>query len=327
MGAEVMQVPKNVFVHAMGLCESTQIGAGTRIWAFAHVLPAARVGCDCNICDGVFIENEVQIGDRVTIKSGVQVWDGITLEDDVFVGPNATFTNDKFPRSKQRLDNYSKTVVKKGASIGANATILPGIEVGERAMVGAGCVVTRDVPAGAIVVGNPAQIVGYADTFNRGPIVFKSQVETGTRISGLFETLRVKGCSLWQFPCFGDLRGNITVAEFEQFMPFVVRRVFYIYEVPSDRVRGEHAHRKCSQLLLALHGCVSIIVDDGTTREEVRLDNPSIGLFIPAQTWTVQYRFSKDAVLVVFASHSYDSRDYIREYKDFLALVGDRLDS
>lgn len=154
-------VPEGVFVHPHGLCESPHIGPGTRVWAFAHVLPRARIGSDCNICDGVFVENDVVVGDRVTIKNGVQLWDGITLEDDVFVGPNATFSNDRFPRSKQRPPEFLRTTVKKGASIGANATLLPGITVGEGAMIGAGAVVMRDVPAGVIVAGNPGRIIGH----------------------------------------------------------------------------------------------------------------------------------------------------------------------
>lgn len=148
------------FAHSHSLVESKQIGKDTRIWAFAHVLPGASIGGDCNICDFVFIENDVVIGDRVTIKCGVQIWDGITLEDDVMVGPNATFTNDLYPRSKQPFE-LKRTTVRKGASIGANATILCGITIGENAMVGAGSVVLKDVPPNAVVVGNPARIIRY----------------------------------------------------------------------------------------------------------------------------------------------------------------------
>lgn len=148
----------NFFPHPQALVETIHIGEGTRIWAFTHVLPGARLGRDCNICDHVFIENDVVVGDRVTVKCGVQLWDGVRLEDDVFVGPNATFTNDAFPRSKQPFE-LVLTVVKRGASIGANATILPGITIGEGAMVGAGAVVTKDVPPRALVVGNPAKLI------------------------------------------------------------------------------------------------------------------------------------------------------------------------
>lgn len=148
-----------MFQHPSADVQSTAIGEGTRVWQFCVILPGARIGRDCNICSHCFIENDVVVGDRVTVKCGVQLWDGVTLEDDVFVGPNVTFTNDLFPRSRQTPEAFRKTIIKKGASIGANATLLSGIVIGEKAMVGAGSVVTRDVPAGAVVVGNPARVV------------------------------------------------------------------------------------------------------------------------------------------------------------------------
>lgn len=148
------------FTHPNAIVEpGAAIGEGTRIWAFAHVLGGARIGEGCNICDHVFIENDVIIGNRVTIKCGVQLWDGLRVADDVFIGPNATFTNDLFPRSKVYPDKFLQTHVKSGASIGANTTILAGITIGEKAMVGAGSVVTKDVPPHAIVVGNPARVI------------------------------------------------------------------------------------------------------------------------------------------------------------------------
>ena len=135
----------NYSAHPQAIVESQKIGRNTRLWAFCHVLPGAVVGEDCNLCDHTFVENDVLIGNRVTVKSGVQLWDGITLEDDVFVGPNATFTNDPFPRSKRPRQAAARTIVKRGASIGANATILPGIIIGQHAMVGAGSVVPSNV--------------------------------------------------------------------------------------------------------------------------------------------------------------------------------------
>src|SRR5688572_18211227 len=128
-------------IHPQAIVEpGAEVGEGTRIWAFAHLLPSARVGRDYNVCDGVFVENDVIVGDRVTIKSGVQLWDGVRLEDDVFIGPNVAFVNDRFPRSKQSPDQFGTTIIRRGASIGANATILDGVVVGPRAMVGAGAV-------------------------------------------------------------------------------------------------------------------------------------------------------------------------------------------
>jgi acetyltransferase-like isoleucine patch superfamily enzyme len=146
------------FIHERAICESDSIGPGTRIWAFAHVLAGAVIGAECNVCDHTYVEGDVIIGDRVTLKSGVFLWDGVHVEDDVFIGPQATFTNDAMPRSRQPF-TLGRTTIRAGASIGAGAVILPGLTIGERAMVGAGAVVTKDVPADAVVVGNPARVI------------------------------------------------------------------------------------------------------------------------------------------------------------------------
>ena len=150
-----------VFVHPNAIVETSEIGSGTRIWAFSHVLNGAKIGSDCNLCDHTFIENDVIIGNRVTIKSGVYLWDGLRVENDVFIGPNATFTNDRRPRSKVYPDEFPITILSEGCAVGANATVLCGITVGKWAMAGAGSVVTKDVPDYGLVYGNPARIQGY----------------------------------------------------------------------------------------------------------------------------------------------------------------------
>ncbi|NCA21163.1 MAG: N-acetyltransferase [Crocinitomicaceae bacterium] len=147
-------------IHPLADVHSENIGENTNVWQFSVVLKGASIGDNCNVNCHCFVENEVKIGNNVTLKSGVYVWDGITIEDNVFVGPNATFVNDPYPRSKQHLSEYPKTLLRKGSSIGAGAIILGGIEVGEFALVGAGSVVTKNVPANAIVVGNPAKQIG-----------------------------------------------------------------------------------------------------------------------------------------------------------------------
>jgi UDP-2-acetamido-3-amino-2,3-dideoxy-glucuronate N-acetyltransferase len=306
------------FVHEQGLCETKDVGAGTRIWAFAHVLEGARVGTECNICDGVFIEGGAVVGDRVTVKCGVQLWTGVELEDDVFVGPNATFTNDPMPRSRQWLDEYPRTVVRSGASIGANATILPGVEIGLGAMVGAGAVVTRSVPPHAVVVGNPARIQGYVESPASDTLKAPPPGAEQTRT-----TLGVKGVHVESFSEFVDLRGTLTAGELpSDGVPFAPQRWFLVYDVPSREVRGEHAHRVCHQFLICVSGRVNVAVDDGVQRGEVLLDGPTVGIYVPPMVWASQYRYEEDAVLLVLASHPYDSDDYIREYDTFLAEVG-----
>lgn len=155
--------PYMASIHPSADVKSQLIGEGTTVWQFVVILAQARIGRDCNINAHCFIENDVVLGDRVTVKCGVYLWDGLRVADDVFIGPNATFTNDRLPRSKQYPDSFPQTVIERGASIGAGAVILPGLTIGAGAMVGAGAVVTRDVPARALVVGNPARIVRYLD--------------------------------------------------------------------------------------------------------------------------------------------------------------------
>ncbi len=308
------------FKHPQALVESDQVGADTRVWAFAHILPGARIGAECNICDQTFIENDVIVGNRVTIKSGVQLWDGVVLEDDVFVGPNATFTNDRYPRNRPHLDEYPRTLVRKGASIGANATILPGIVVGMNAMVGAGAVVTKNVPPNAVVAGNPARITGYVDARDRrGPSLGSAPRQpppAATRNESL-----VRLAKLHEMPAIKDLRGTLSFAEVGQSLPFVPKRFFLVYDVKHHEIRGEHAHRTLHQFLVCVKGSLSVVVDDGQLRDEVMLSSPNVGLHIPPMVWATQYKYTSDAVLLVLASDVYDAEDYIRDYDEFIALV------
>ncbi len=249
------------YQHPQSLVESKTIGAGTRIWAFAHVLPDARIGKDCNICDNVFIENDVVLGDRVTVKCGVQLWDGTEIGDDVFIGPNATFTNDPWPRSRSRMEAHPRIIVQDGASIGANATLLPGITIGRNAMIGAGAVVTRSVPAHSVVTGNPGRIVRYS--------VEPAVPSPEQSLAAQPETARlIEGVTLDVMPMVRDLRGNLTAREVGRGLPFIPKRYFVIFDVPSKEVRGEHAHKECHQLLICLKGTAYCVVDNGTERAE-----------------------------------------------------------
>jgi len=308
----------NFFIHPNALVESgAKIGDKTRIWAFAHILSGAIIGDNCNICDGVFIENDVKIGDSVTVKCGVQLWNGIEIKDDVFIGPNATFTNDPFPRSKSYLQEFPNTIIHNGASIGANATILPGITIGANAMIGAGSVVTRDVPQNAIVYGNPARINGYVSAYDKKTLLTSKNIENIIELS-------VNRARIIKLPKIFDLRGGLIFGEYDKQLPFSPKRFFVISGVPTIQVRGEHAHKEQHELLICLQGTCSIVLDDGTNREEIELYSQEFGLYIPPMIWGIQYKYSANAILLVLASDIYDPDDYIRDYDQYLDILREK---
>jgi UDP-2-acetamido-3-amino-2,3-dideoxy-glucuronate N-acetyltransferase len=277
-----------------------------------------------NICSHCLIENDVVIGDRTTIKSGVYVWDGLRIGNDVFIGPNVTFTNDKFPRSKVYPETFLPTQIHDKASIGGGAVILPGVTIGMGAMVGAGAVVTKSVPPYAIVTGSPARITGYvensavSDNSKKTKLVEDAEPQEGiTRIG-------VGDVTTHNFKFVADMRGDLSVGEFQKEIPFVPKRYFLVFNVPSQKTRGEHAHHNCHQFLICVKGSCAVVVDDGQNRAEVLLDAPNKGIYLPPLTWGIQYKYSEDAVLLVFTSDYYDAADYIRDYSEFLKITGSK---
>ena len=304
-------------VHPLALIDrGAKIGAQTIVSAFARIAGGARIGESCEIGEHALIEGGVEIGNRVTIASGAKLPTGVRIEDDVLVGANATFTNHRYARGRQHVARAAGATVRAGAVIGANATILPGVIIGQTAIVGAGAVVTRNVPPNAIVAGNPAQLQGYVRSITAG------QPRLARERDGISAgKLTVKGAVLQRLPTIHDIRGNLSVGEIGKGLPFLPRRFFVISDVPNDKVRGEHAHRKLKQFLVCLRGRCAIVVDDGRRREEVVLDGPEVGLYVPPMVWAVQYKYSPDAVLLVLASAEYDAADYIRDYDEFLRRV------
>jgi carbonic anhydrase/acetyltransferase-like protein (isoleucine patch superfamily) len=261
----------------------------------AYVDPLAYVGAEC------------------VVQRGAYVGAGVTLEQGVYVGANAVFAS--LPGAA--ADN--PTLVRADAWIGANATISAGVVVGARAMVRPGAVVTRSVPPAAIVEGNPAQIVGYVGIGTNEAAPLAAFSEPAQRPS--VQVLPVHGVTLHHFPVIQDLRGLLTVGEFDRQIPFVPRRYFLVYDVPSRESRGEHAHRSLHEFLICLRGSCAVVVDDGHHKVEIALDRPDRGLYLPPMTWRIHYKYTPDAMLLVFASHLYDPDDYIREYDTFLATV------
>lgn len=247
--------------------------------------------------------------DSVRIDAGAFVAPGARLGARVRVGPNAVIL-------APDGEDETPTVVEHDAVIGANATLLPGITVGFEAEVRPGSVVSRSVPPRAIADGNPALIVGYVDAERPSQAAVPQSVASqGPRLS------RVRGVSLVSLRSATDMRGALAVAETDQEIPFEPRRWFLVYDVPSAETRGQHAHRRCHQLLIAASGSVRVVADDGHEREEFILDRPNLGLYLPAMTWGIQYGYAPRSVLLVVASEPYDPSDYIRDYAEFIGLA------
>lgn len=311
----------SLFIHPKAEVHSKQIGANSKVSQFCIVLEQAQIGTDANIGSHCLIENSVVIGDRATIKSGVQIWDGVTIGDDVFVGPNVTFANGKYPKSNQHLGEPVDTVLEDGVSIGGGATLVAGITIGKGALVAAGAVVTKSVPAHTIVKGNPARVSGYVNRASQseGDDVVRLSNARNVPARGDQEvvSLGAGDAIVRRLKFVEDMRGNLSAGEFPRDIPFNPKRYFLVFDVPNQEVRGSHAHKECEQFLVCIKGSVNVMVDDGNVRSEVVLDSPDIGVYIPPLVWGTQYRYSEDAVLLVFASHVYDDLDYIRNYQEF----------
>ena len=321
----IMMNPPNhesaVYWHPSALVETGQIGAGTQIAAFAHLFPGVSVGAACQIGERVEVGPEVQLGNHVTIQSGAQLCSGVRIEDHVFVGPRATFLDESSQGQHKPGNAPRPTVVREGATISANATILAGVTIGRKALVEVGAVVTHDVPPNAIVTGHPARIIGYvALPHTQPPPEILTQAFVPDEPLARKAT-KVRGVWLHRMPVITDLRGNLSVGEIGKELPFEPKRYFVVFDVSSREVRGEHAHRTLHQFLVCLKGECALVVDDGVQREELWLDSPALGVHVEPLVWGIQYKFSSDALLLVLASDIYDPHDYIRDYDEFERVV------
>lgn len=297
-------------IHPKAEVLATEIGKETRIGPFTFVHPSARIGKTCRLAASVCIGDQVSIGDSVVIEDGARIAGRVTIADGAGIGPNVVFIDAPVANA-----DSPETSVHAGATIGGGSTIMPNITIGRGAMVSAGSVVDRDVPSYAIVAGNPAAITGY--------------VNAGAPSSTAAESLRsdpplIPGLSLVRFNTATDLRGDLMAVEFTKHIPFPVKRAFFVTNVPSYHVRGEHGHKECHQLLVCVQGSLTVSADNGRERGQWLLNHPGTGLHIHPMVWAAQYHSSPNAVLAVFASHPYDTNDYIRDYEDFLKLVNSK---
>jgi len=247
------------------------------------------------------IDPSVRLHHRVVVEAGVQIDAGVIFAE------------------------LGDQIIRVGAKamIGAGAVIGAGVEIGTGAILDPGTVVLTHVPPNAIVQGNPARIIGYAHgAGTRVAPTSRRFPKIATRKAIEIEPLGVSDCAVYLMPKIVDLRGALSVGEFTRELPFLPQRYFMVFDVPSEELRGEHAHHACHQFLVCVHGSCQALVDDGTRRAEITLDDPTIGLYMPPMIWGTQYRYSRDALLLVFASHVYDPADYIREYPNFLYVLG-----
>lgn len=248
------------------------------------------------------------------VEAGAFIEPGVIIGSMVEIGANAVLLS-----QHENLEGGSQTRIGSNVRIGANSTIYPGVSVGDKAVVEPGSVVTRSIPPLAIVRGNPATIIGYVLTHSEDASVWHGK--GGGGIDGVVPS-RVNGVSIHKLKIVSDLRGNLSVGEFEREIPFDTKRYFLVFDVPSAETRGEHAHYQCKQFLICVRGSCNVIADDGNTREEFILDGPDKGLYLPPMTWSIQYKYTSDAILLVFASNYYDAEDYIRDYDVFLSKYG-----
>ncbi len=276
-------------VHPTAIVEPGAVLAdNATLGSYTHICEHAVVGAE-TVIDGMLI-----LPSHVIVESGVRIGVGVR-----FVAPES-------PEAATR--------VHAGAQIGAGAIIHAGVTIGTQAVVAPGSIVQRAIPRMAIVEGAPTRIVGYVGV---QPAIASAKPEAGKTI----EFSSVRGVALHRLPRVEDIRGNLTVGEVGRSIPFEVKRYFTVFAVPSMETRGEHAHHTCHEFLVCVNGSCSVIADDGKNRQEFILDRPELGLHLPPQVWRIHYKHSADAVLLVLASHRYDSRDYIRDYAGFKRIV------
>ena len=271
----------------------------------------ASVGAGCRLGDYVTVYPGAPLGDDCELLGHTQVWGGVRIERGVRIGPGVAL-------EPPGDDEAGAIHLGAACQVGANATIRRGVRIGEGALVEPGSVVAQSVPAHAIVRGAPALVIGYVEQRGAGTLASWGQ-RADFPAQPAVARLGVGEVTLHRHQLVRDPRGDLVFGECPRDIPFEVRRYFLVFGVPSEKTRGEHAHRACKQYLTCVRGSCAVVVDDGHARCEVTLDAPDMGIYLPPMIWGIQYKYSADAMLLVFTSEYYDADDYIRHYPDFLA--------
>lgn len=283
------------------------IAASALIHQGAELAPGAVAGDYVVVYPGAVMEAGSEA------QGYTQLWSGVRLEQDARLGPNVTL-------EKPDAGQASAISFGAGCRVGAAATIGAGVHIGRGAVVQPGSVVSHSVPPFAIVSGSPARISGYVESMAQQPHnSWHRQANFPDQPSTV--RLGVGDVTLHRFKMVRDPRGDLSVGEFQREVPFDPKRYFLVFNVPNEKTRGEHAHRVCEQFLVCVKGSCAVVVDDNQSRCEVLLESPDMGIYLPPMTWGIQYKYSSDAVLLVFTSHTYDAADYIRDYNEFSTEV------
>jgi UDP-2-acetamido-3-amino-2,3-dideoxy-glucuronate N-acetyltransferase len=287
---------------------------GTAVHATSRVGSGVRLGRNVQIGPFSFLDGDMSVGEGARLCGGVVFDGGLRIGAHCHIEPGVTLT-----RGAKTSSGAAPVVIEDRVFIGAGSVLSEGVRIGMGARIAAGTVVTRDVPPYALVSGNPAVIEGYVQSEAQGPI---PELGASPQRTVGAHRCSVAGVAIYNLRRHEDLRGALCAGEFPRDIPFQPKRYFLVFDVPSSETRGEHAHRVCEQYLTCVNGSIAVVVDDGRHREEITLDHPTQGLYIPPGVWGIQYKFSSDAVLLVFASHEYDPADYIRNYSEFLGERG-----
>lgn len=279
----------------------------------AVVMVGATVAASARLGDHVVVYPGAEIGEDCVLHGQTQISAGIRLARGARLGPGVIF--------EEAEAGAGDITVGAGARIGAGSVISRGVSIGAGAVVKPGSVVAQNVPPYAIVSGSPIRITGYVSTHALGLAREAEQFNPNFPPGQDSIRIGVGDVTLHRFKKVHDMRGDLAVADIPNDVPFLPKRWFAVFNVPSEKTRGEHAHYRCHQFLVCLHGSCAIVADDGTNRTEVLLDRPDMGIYLPPLTWGIQYKYSADGVLLVFASDAYDPTDYIRDYADFVRVV------
>lgn len=262
-----------------------------------------------------FVDANAHIETDVTLHPGAYIGPNVHIESGVIVGPGVIIGDAAQPALQSGITSI---YIKSGAVIGAGAIVLPGVTINKGVIVAPGTLVTSTLPPYAVVSGTPARITGYVEGLPRTTRFENSKdIPEGEAV----RRLGIGDVTLHRLKRVEDIRGNLSVGEFPADIPFMPARYFLVFDVPSEKTRGEHAHKVCKQFLVCVRGSCAVVVDDGASRCEVCLNAPNLGLYIPPMVWGIQYKFTPDGVLLVFASDAYNPADYIRDYADFQQWV------